>query len=173
MTTTNFDKDFHQELDRYLSLERIEDNIYEIEHFLQRMDQRNIPENLKIKLDILDSLISIFGRREVSTQLHPWDLLSKMKMEGLGNTKICKRLQTQAELLTDAQKRLKKLEVTLKNAKTSYDNSQTMFEEDEFNGSYVPMFKRMDTTKMSIDEFISQLNFFNELPKNNLFSKVW
>ena len=37
----------------------------------------------------------------------------------------------------------------------------------------MPMFKRVDSAKMSIDEFISQLNFFNEQPKNNLFSKIW
>jgi len=116
----------------------------------------------KINLEVLDHLVNIFGRSGVSTQLQPWELISTMKMLGLSNTIICQRLQAQAELLTDASKRLKKLETTLKNAKSGFDDDINIFETSEFNRIVMPMFKRVDSAKMSIDEFISQLNFFNE-----------
>ena len=76
----NNNLNIESELEKFLTSERIEDNVYEIEHFLSIVDTRYISEKQKIKLEALEHLVNIFGRSGVSTQLQPWELISTMTM---------------------------------------------------------------------------------------------
>ena len=155
-----------------INQDRIEEDLEGITRFVEKgLKASKTPKNELRLLQLLRRVSGVFGSSGEFCEVDPSACLLEIRDLGFGASKSCQRLENQVEMLAGAEKRIEDILERIREGKRVKVPGNAV-DKQGFVFLRICDFEGLSDLRIDMDEFLSEVNFFNELPDNDLFVEI-
>jgi len=154
-----------------LNSERFEENWKKCLSFCEKKAGFVLNKDSKTLLELFENIVGLFVNLPQYSQLDSFRVIEQMREQKLMNNRTFQRLEMQNSLLKEATSKMKNIKERMKEIK-DFRIGEGFFAENNLSCTKMNELELVRSYRIELDEFIKNLNYFNELPKNNVFSRL-